>query len=74
MDECVNAAVIEAKLANSRPQLRALAQSGVPGAFDQAWKLLDPIFLEAEAQGLGGSCYTLITKLLVETGVVRNSQ
>lgn len=71
MDQCANSAVIEAKLANRRPQLLALAAAGQPSAFDQAWKLLDPIFVEAEAQGLGGSCYASIGKLLADTGLTR---
>ena len=74
MDLGAPTAVLQAKLANQRPQLAALAQAGLPGAYDQAWKLLDPIFLDAERQGLGGICYTLIGKLLAELGLARKAR
>lgn len=71
MDDQTNSAVIEARLANLRPDLLVLAHAGLPSAFDEAWKLLDPIFVDAERQGLGKRCYTLIGSLLVETGLKR---
>lgn len=62
---------MEAKLANRRPQLLELAKSGHPDAFDEAWKILDPIFVAAEAIGLGGHCYELIDRLLADAGLKR---
>jgi hypothetical protein len=74
MDQQAHSAVIEARLANRRPELVALAHAGLPSAFDEAWKLLDPIFLDAEHLGLGKRCYSLIGSMLAETGLTRRTR
>lgn len=73
MDDHANAAVVEAELASRRPQLLALAKAGQPSAYDEAWKILDPIFVEAEHIGLGHRCYELIGRLLADTGLERST-
>ena len=62
---------LAARLAYKKPHLLALAEAGHPQAFDQAWNLLDPIFVDAERHGLGSRCYHPIGLLLAETRLNR---
>ena len=71
MDQNAHCDLMAARLANQKPHLLALAEAGHPQAFDQAWNLLDPIFVDAERHGLGSRCYHLIGLLLAETGLNR---
>lgn len=71
MDQNAHCDLMAARLANQKPHLLALAEAGHPHAFDQAWNLLDPIFVDAERHGLGSRCYHLIGLLLAETGLNR---
>ena len=64
MDQNAHCDLMAARLANQKPHLLALAQKGHPQAFDQAWNLLDPIFVDAERHGLGSRCYQMIGLLL----------
>lgn len=72
MDQNAYSDLMAARLANQKPHLLALAQAAHPHAFDQAWDLLDPIFVDAERHGLGSRCYHLIGLLLAETGLNRS--
>ena len=71
MDQNAHCDLLAARLAYKKPHLLALAEAGHPQAFDQAWNLLDPIFVDAERHRLGSRCYHLLGLLLAETGLNR---